>query len=87
MEELVKKLDELFRQHFHGAVAELEQSKQFQKVGGLLSWDGFEGHEQIDRQHQVWDSIRAHLPQEEQRKVTVILTVTPDELAVMREQD
>ena len=87
MEELIKKLDAVLRSHFQGATPELEPLPPLPKVTGLLSWDGFEGKDQVDRQHDVWNVIRRTIPADEQRRISVILTVTPEELAYMRAQD
>ena len=86
MAPLIKRLQRLFAGRFPGATAELEKVTPLKKVGGFLVWDGFEGVEQIDRQRRLRTVIRENLPPEEQAKVTTILTVTPAEVAVMREQ-
>ena len=87
MEDLIQKLDLVLRSHFRGATPELEPLPPLPKVTGLLSWDGFDGQDQVDRQHDVWNVIRQAIPAEEQRRISVILTVTPEELAYMRAQD
>ena len=85
--DLIQKLDAVLRSHFPGAKPELEPLPPLPKVTGLVSWDGFEGQDQVDRQHNVWNVIREAIPAEEQRWISVILTVTPGELAYMREQN
>lgn len=85
MDPLVEKLKQLFESQFSGATADLEVVKPLKKVGGFLVWEGFEGIEQIDRQRQLRHAVRDGLTPEEQARLTTILTVTPAEVAVMRE--
>jgi len=49
-----------------------------------LIWSGFEGREQIERQHEVWKVLRTQLEQVDQLKVAAILTLTPEEMAAAR---
>lgn len=84
MDELIQQLNCIFAQEFPGATPELEQAKPLQKVGGYLIWAGFDGVEQIDRQRQVSAAIKRHLAIPEQLQVTTILTLTPDESALMQ---
>ncbi len=76
------KLRRLLRDAFSGAEVKLDPSANG-KVGGLLIWDGFLGQDQVDRQRAVRDAVRRGLDTEEQRQISAILTVTPDEIAVM----
>ena len=85
MARLVRRLQALFHTHFPGAMAELEQATPLKKVGGFLVWEGFEGAEQIERQRRLRKVIRENLSPQEQEQLTGILTVTPAEVAVMRE--
>ena len=85
MEKILKEIDALLRRSFADSTTELELSPDSSKVTGLLIWDGFEGDEQIDRQQRVWKVIRGKLTPEQRRRVSAIFTVTPTELAVMRE--
>ena len=85
MEQAVEQVDALLRRKFPNATTELELSPGSSKVTGLLIWDGFEGEEQMDRQDRVWKVIQAHLTPKQRQHVSAIFTVTPTELAVMRE--
>jgi hypothetical protein len=85
MEEIIEKLTRVFGERFPGSVAELERTAFAERVGGSLIWSGFEAVEQIDRQRQISRAVREGLAPEEQLKVSAILTFTPDEVAVMRE--
>lgn len=84
MEALIRKLRKILKTQFVGAEPELEQAGPLDKIGGYLIWRGFEGVEQLDRQRQLNRAIRERLSVEEQLHITTILTVTPDEVAVMR---
>jgi len=84
MEEFIRRLTELLSRNFKGAEVALEQAVPLQKVGGVLVWDGFQDHDQLERQHQMWQVIRDALRPEEQLQITAILTMTPEEMAVMQ---
>jgi acid stress-induced BolA-like protein IbaG/YrbA len=73
----------LLNQHFPDATFEFEKAGT-RRVGGLLIWQGFSGWQQIERQRQVWQVLRANLPADEQLQVASILTLTPDEMAAAR---
>ena len=85
MEQTLEQVDVLLRRKFPNATTELEFSPDSSKVTGLLIWDGFEGEEQLERQKRLWKVIRAHLTPGQRQHVSAIFTVTPTELAVMRE--
>ena len=85
MEKLIKRLKTLLRRNFKGAEVTLEQASPDSKVGGYLIWDGFQEMDQLERQHQMWEVFRAHLSPEERQKLTAILTLTPEEMAVAQE--
>jgi hypothetical protein len=84
MEDLIKKIDKLLRRDFPGARTDLEPLPDDGKITGFLYWDGFEGHEQIDRQNRVWRVLRAGLTTQQMRKVSAIFTLTPLEIAAIR---
>jgi hypothetical protein len=83
MEELIQSLTRLLEREFPGSIPELEQIKPLQKVGGFLIWSGFDGVEQIDRQRQLSGALKRNLLPDQQRQVTTILTLTPEESALM----
>jgi len=62
----------------------LEKATPTSKIAGALIWDGFTGKDQIDRQRAVRDLVRRELSEEDQRRLSAILTLTTAELAVMR---
>lgn len=85
MEPLIEKITRLLEGNFVGSTIELEPAVPSVKIGGSLVWAGFEGHEQIERQQQMWRILRNNLSKEELSQITAILTFTPDEMSVMRE--
>jgi hypothetical protein len=87
MGDFKEKVQELLIGNFDGSRAELELTPSADKIGGFLVWKGFEGEPHIDRQKQVWSVLRKHLQREDQRKITAILTVSPAEMAGIRDED
>ena len=85
MGNLKEKVATVLKESFEGAEPELEINESADKLGGFLIWEDFEGEPQIDRQKQVWTVLRSRLDREEQRKISAILTVSPAEMAVMRD--
>jgi hypothetical protein len=85
MDKLMKRVREVLRKEFPGCSPELEQVRPLKKVGGFLVWDGFEELEQLERQRRLSKALRKHLSPDELAGVTTILTMTPNEVAVMRE--
>ena len=93
-------LDNKLRQHFAGAQPALEwvppavsNTKDAlaweppSRVGGFLIWDGFDGINQHERQHQVWEMMRSELSSEALQRVIAVLTLTPLEEKVMLDDD
>lgn len=85
MDQVMEKVSEALRRNFPNSTTELEVSPEFEKVTGFLIWNGFEGEEQIDRQRRVSRALHAQLDPAELGKLSAIFTVTPSELAVIRE--
>ena len=83
--ERLERVREVLARRFPGAEFDLELSVPSRKVGGFVIWPGFEGKEQIDRQQLVWQAIRGDLSRDDQLQITAILTVTPNEMAIMKE--
>ncbi|MFB3894146.1 MAG: hypothetical protein ACE15C_19250 [Phycisphaerae bacterium] len=54
------------------------------KIGGVLVWKQFEGLDQVDRQEKVWNLLRQHLSMDEQSRLSLMITLTPDELKSIR---
>ena len=84
MEDLIQFLIRLLQREFPGSVPELEQVKPLQKVGGFLIWSGFDGVEQIDRQQRLSGALKRGLDPDQRRQITTILTLTPEESALMQ---
>ena len=70
---------------FPGAEVALELGRPGTKLGGILAWKGFEGLEPIDRHRLVRNKIKQHFKQEDQLRISLIVTLTPAEYAVYRE--
>ena len=86
MESLLKKVDKLLRRSFPGARTELELLVPEQRITGFVYWPGFEGREQIDRQRRVWDVLRSSLAEDERQQISAVFTLTPEEIAAIREE-
>ncbi|MBI4861169.1 MAG: hypothetical protein HY815_13065 [Candidatus Riflebacteria bacterium] len=51
------------------------------KIGGHIVSRRFEGHTQEQRQDLVWNGLQDFLSAAELRRIVIILTMTPDEVA------
>ena len=85
MAALKARVRRLLQEQFHGAAVKMDPTAPDDKVHGELVWSGFEGKDQLDRQLQVLEALRSDLQTEEVGRVGLIVTVTPNEMAVMRE--
>ena len=85
MERLKKKLEDWLPKQFPGAEVALELGRPGTKLGGILAWKGFEGLEPIDRQRILRQKIKEHFKQEDQIRISLIVTLSPAEYAVYRE--
>jgi hypothetical protein len=85
MESLLEQLNQLLREHFAGAETDLEIVNPGDKISGYLVWSGFLGQEQLKRQQQLWKVLRRHLSKDQREKISLILTMTPQEMLVSRE--
>lgn len=54
-------------------------------INGFLIWSGYREHDHHYRQAGLTKILRQHLTAEERRRVHLLMTVTPDEYAAMRE--
>jgi len=75
---LINDLRQLLRKEFPGAHIKLQMYKPDKRLGGRLVWEGFDGQMQIDRQVRLHEVVQA-LPLRERAKVSLILTLTPEE--------
>ena len=83
---LIDDVKRALRSNFRGAEIHLKRLSAGRRVGGSLIWDGFKGKPQIDRQTKLRRVIERALPPDQQVEVSFILTLTPDEEAVLAEQ-
>lgn len=82
--ELRSKLKNIARTAFPGAKLRLQSSSPgSRRLAGFLIWNGFDTSDQIDRQERLWKVLDKRLTSDERSKITVILTMTPDEVAVV----
>jgi len=61
-------------------VEDLGRATPGSRVGGTLVWDGFEGVDQLTRQRRVPEVLATRLRADDVRQISLILTVTEDEL-------
>jgi acid stress-induced BolA-like protein IbaG/YrbA len=78
---------EILQERFPESEPHLEYSPHSGKVTGTILWSGFAGLRHIDRQRLVWETLERRLSVSEQRKVSAILTLTPDEWTSLREDE
>jgi hypothetical protein len=83
MEALKRKLRQALASEFSGAKVVLTQSKPTDRITGEIVWKGFSGIEHIDRQRRLRKVIDSTLDTDEKASVSLILTLTPQEDAVM----
>jgi hypothetical protein len=86
MGNLERKLEEIIQSGLKGATLELEWIPQSEKLSGLVVWDGFYGKTQRERQKELMMIVRNELTEEEQRSLSIILTLTPAEDKTYREE-
>ena len=84
MEALINKLTAALAGAFPGCQVAVSRSGSGGRVGGSITWAGFDGLDQIDRQHRLRGVLDGALSADERREVSLILTFTPAEQAVMR---
>lgn len=84
--ELRKKIIETFGRAFPGCVVKIDPVSSSGKLSGLVTWEGFSGKDQVDRQMLIRDQIREYLTDEERLKISVFFTLTPHELEIIHEE-
>ena len=84
MATLMTKVRRLIREAFPGAELKLDPPSATSRITGMLSWEGFMGHDQIERQREVRQVLRKGLSTDEQARLSAILTMTPAEMQLMR---
>jgi len=80
-----QKLKRALENSFPKAELRLSPTKSAERVWGFLIWNGFTGKEQMDRQDRVWKVLDKALTKDEQAKLSVILTATPNEMKILKE--
>ena len=82
---LTGKVRGILRTHFPGIVVEdVKRGGASKRIGGLLIWDGFVSMEQVERQRRIWEALRSSLTDEERQSLSLMITLTPDELRSIR---
>ena len=77
-----QKLAAILSANFPNAAVKVEQTGGTKKLGGMVTWSGFSGVEQVDRQRRKWAILKKALSPEEQLKITAILAMAPVETLV-----
>ena len=86
MAEIVERIRDAIEQGLPGAVIDdMDEAGVGGRIGGAVIWSGFSGVEQIQRQEKLWEVLRGALSREEQLQISLIITLTPDELAAIRD--
>jgi hypothetical protein len=84
MDKFVKKLEKLIQSELPGSQFLTEIAKP--RVGGTILWVGFAGKDQVERQGIIRTLIRDHLEADEQLKVSLIVTLTPQEYEIITQE-
>ena len=77
-----QKLTAILAEYFPDASIKVEQTGSNGKFAGMVTWSGFEGLDQVERQRQLWKVLKKTLSPEQQLKITAILTMAPVETFV-----
>ena len=83
METLKRKLRQALSGEFSGAKIILNQTKPTDRITGEVVWKGFAGMEHIDRQRRLRKAIDSAINGAQRSSISLILTLTPQENAVM----
>lgn len=79
---LIQQIHQILEAAFPNSAIELH-STSHGHIGGCLIWEKFKGQPQIDRQVSLRDVLNEKLPPAQRLKVSLIMTLTPDEAAVL----
>jgi acid stress-induced BolA-like protein IbaG/YrbA len=55
-------------------------------IGGILTSNDFSGLDEIERQELVWDKLKNKLTKNEQEHIVSLITVTPDEEKMFKQE-
>jgi hypothetical protein len=81
---LTERVEEIVLTAFGGArLVDFGPPPDGRRMGGVLVWDGFADLAPMDRQERLWGVLRTSLSPDELRQLSLILTVTEDELAAI----
>lgn len=78
MEQLIESLKAQLTGHFQGAELQISPVSGGDRLSGYMTWEEFEGVPQRERQRDLWQFLR-NLPEQTQRQISSILTLTPGE--------
>ncbi|MBC8104745.1 MAG: hypothetical protein H7Z41_19395 [Cytophagales bacterium] len=87
MENLKEKVERVIGEALPGATTGLEDIPLSEKLSGFVIWEEFSGESQRERQHTLWNVLRKRLDAEEQLGLSAILTVSPAEIASLRDEN
>ncbi len=85
MAALANKLKKILADRFKGAEVEIDIYPESDRIGATVVWKGFVGKDQIDRQRLARKAIEKALNESDARKIGLVITFTPDEMAAIRE--
>lgn len=85
METLSERVKQVLERSFSGCIIELELIGAQERVFGTITWPGFEGKEQTERQSEVWKVLDATFKPDELLKIFGVLTFIPEESLVEKD--
>jgi acid stress-induced BolA-like protein IbaG/YrbA len=86
MAEIVERIRVAIEKGLPGAIIDdMAEVRAGGRVGGAVIWSEFRGIEQIERQEKLWAVLGEALSREEQLQISLIITLTPDELAAIQD--
>lgn len=56
-------------------------------IVGIVASARFRGLESMDRQAIIWDALDAKLPEEQRKRILIVVAVTPEEQRAMQQAD
>lgn len=84
MEKLISKLNQILESRLPGCQFSPETSRT--RVGGTILWDGFSGKDQVERQEIVRNLIREQFNRDQQLRISLIVTLTPQEYLIIKQE-
>lgn len=77
-----KRITDILRANFNGAVVNLNWDTRNERINGSLLWAGFDGHDFLWRQNEIYRVLRRELGKEA-TVISHIFTYTPNEYEQM----